>query len=120
MTSQPPSRNARATTFAPRSWPSRPGLAMRTRIFVVLGAAVIGISHWALGNSRAAGLWRGFYRTGRNGRDRCSAALHELKVHAVGGLHGDERETIHRVANACTEASQLGNGSGEVIHLNRE
>ncbi len=28
----PPSRRARATTFAPRSWPSRPGLATTTRI----------------------------------------------------------------------------------------
>src|SRR5208337_469501 len=28
----PASRRARATIFAPRSWPSRPGLATRTRI----------------------------------------------------------------------------------------
>src|SRR5215813_3457842 len=33
MTSMPASRSARAMTFAPRSWPSRPGLAMSTRIF---------------------------------------------------------------------------------------
>src|SRR6266508_3536035 len=33
MTSNPASRNARATTFAPRSWPSSPGLATTTRIF---------------------------------------------------------------------------------------
>src|SRR3954463_16580862 len=32
MTSMPASRSARATTFAPRSCPSRPGLAMTTRI----------------------------------------------------------------------------------------
>src|SRR3954464_14478565 len=32
MTSIPASRRARAMTFAPRSWPSRPGLATRTRI----------------------------------------------------------------------------------------
>src|SRR6266542_869134 len=32
MTSMPASRSARAMTFAPRSCPSRPGLAMRTRI----------------------------------------------------------------------------------------
>src|SRR3954466_12097919 len=31
MTSMPASRKARATTFAPRSWPSRPGFAIRTR-----------------------------------------------------------------------------------------
>src|SRR5579859_4774613 len=33
MTSMPASRRARAITFAPRSWPSRPGLATSTRIF---------------------------------------------------------------------------------------
>src|SRR5213079_1617865 len=33
MTSMPASRRARAITLAPRSWPSRPGLATRTRIF---------------------------------------------------------------------------------------
>src|SRR5919197_1286314 len=33
MTSIPASRSARAITLAPRSWPSRPGLAISTRIF---------------------------------------------------------------------------------------
>src|SRR6056297_815931 len=32
MTSNPASRKALAITLAPRSWPSRPGLATRTRI----------------------------------------------------------------------------------------
>src|SRR5215472_12947063 len=32
MTSMPASRSARAITLAPRSWPSRPGLAISTRI----------------------------------------------------------------------------------------
>src|SRR6187551_1590662 len=32
MTSMPASRRARAMIFAPRSWPSRPGLATTTRI----------------------------------------------------------------------------------------
>src|SRR6266536_4264760 len=40
MTSIPASRNARATTFAPRSWPSRPGFAMSTRIFFGMGSSV--------------------------------------------------------------------------------
>src|SRR5215212_5439579 len=31
MTSMPASRSARAMIFAPRSWPSRPGLAITTR-----------------------------------------------------------------------------------------
>src|SRR3990170_5897433 len=33
MTSMPASRRKRAMTLAPRSWPSRPGLAISTRIF---------------------------------------------------------------------------------------
>src|SRR5919201_5106482 len=33
MTSMPASRSARAMIFAPRSWPSRPGFAITTRIF---------------------------------------------------------------------------------------
>src|SRR5216117_3749032 len=33
MTSIPASRSARAMIFAPRSWPSRPGFAITTRIF---------------------------------------------------------------------------------------
>src|SRR5687767_13974207 len=37
MTSMPASRRAWTTTFAPRSWPSRPGLA--TRIFIGAGEA---------------------------------------------------------------------------------
>src|SRR3954464_12729771 len=44
MTSMPASRSARAMIFAPRSWPSRPGLATTTRIFRAV-AAVIG---WSL------------------------------------------------------------------------
>src|SRR4030042_2950124 len=33
MTSMPASRSARQMTLAPRSWPSRPGLAIRTLVF---------------------------------------------------------------------------------------
>ena len=40
MTSMPASRSARAMIFAPRSCPSRPGLATTTRIFWV-GAVVM-------------------------------------------------------------------------------
>src|SRR5262245_48120418 len=36
MTSIPASRNARAITLAPRSWPSRPGFAITTRILCVI------------------------------------------------------------------------------------
>src|SRR5215470_11156289 len=42
MTSKPASRSAAATTLAPRSWPSRPGLATITRNFLTL-ACFIGL-----------------------------------------------------------------------------
>src|SRR5262249_49655694 len=42
MTSMPASRRARAMTFAPRSWPSRPGFAMMTR----------SVLKWASSNDR--------------------------------------------------------------------
>src|SRR6266704_3720150 len=35
MTSTPASRSARATTLAPRSWPSRPGFAITTRMLLM-------------------------------------------------------------------------------------
>src|SRR5215203_4816837 len=41
MTSMPASRSARAMIFAPRSCPSRPGLATTTRIFLLLEAAAM-------------------------------------------------------------------------------
>src|SRR6267142_3536964 len=41
MTSMPASRSARATTFAPRSCPSSPGLAMRTRMRCFAGVELI-------------------------------------------------------------------------------
>src|SRR4051794_26701884 len=44
MTSMPASRSARAMIFAPRSWPSRPGLATTTRILRLLVAALTAAS----------------------------------------------------------------------------
>src|SRR3954454_6300934 len=41
MPSMPASRSARAMIFAPRSWPSRPGLATTTRILRLEPAADI-------------------------------------------------------------------------------
>src|SRR5690242_20242725 len=38
----PASRSARAMIFAPRSWPSRPGFATTTRIFLVAVAFIVG------------------------------------------------------------------------------
>lgn len=42
MTSNPASRSARATTFAPRSCPSRPGFAMTMRVGRLTGRSLSG------------------------------------------------------------------------------
>src|SRR3954470_8634463 len=52
MTSIPASRSARAMILAPRSWPSRPGLATTTRIFRVC------VLFTARGCYASATLWR--------------------------------------------------------------
>src|SRR3972149_10374135 len=41
MPSSPAPRGGGATTLAPRSWPSRPGFAIRTRIFFAIGPTSI-------------------------------------------------------------------------------
>src|ERR1041385_8444991 len=43
MTSMPASRSARATTFTPRSWPSRPTLASKTRIGALMFPSLVSI-----------------------------------------------------------------------------
>src|SRR6476646_7141807 len=48
MTSMPASRSARAMIFAPRSWPSRPGLATTTRILRLLPCPAAGASDSAV------------------------------------------------------------------------
>src|SRR5215218_5410642 len=48
MTSNPASRSVRATIFAPRSWPSRPGLATRTRTVMNLLLACAASEHHRL------------------------------------------------------------------------
>src|SRR4029453_4804638 len=51
----PASRSARATTLAPRSWPSRPTLAMRTRMGVMSVAGGGGAPRAGAGDRRARG-----------------------------------------------------------------
>src|SRR5438270_189386 len=57
MTSKPASRSARATTFAPRSWPSRPGLATMIRNFSAMGVGNC-TSGGCSGAHRRGGLFR--------------------------------------------------------------
>src|SRR5437660_2655649 len=67
MTSMPASRRARAITFAPRSWPSRPGLAINTRI----GRSGIRGSLAHARRFRSLGIWLRHRRAARpKGLDR--------------------------------------------------
>src|SRR3954452_22347154 len=61
MTSMPASRSARAMIFAPRSWPSRPGLATTTRILrsAAMARMIRGLLGGLLGCSLVALLLAG-------------------------------------------------------------
>src|SRR5919108_6367374 len=53
MTSMPASRRARAMILAPRSWPSKPGLAMTTRIFLATLGEYMDVRLTVIGSSPA-------------------------------------------------------------------
>src|SRR4051812_10255139 len=53
MTSMPASRSARAMILAPRSWPSRPALAMTTRIFLAIACEYMAVRLTVIGCSPA-------------------------------------------------------------------
>src|SRR5262249_25041398 len=63
MTSMPASRSARAMILAPRSWPSRPGLATTTRILL-----------WVLDAEEDIGCLRGSRQARAVGSREASAA----------------------------------------------
>src|SRR5260370_23063179 len=68
MTSTPASRSARATTFAPRSWPSSPTFATITRI-LPMTASLVDAGNAVLRGDGAALRARGGQRN-RRGRGR--------------------------------------------------
>src|SRR5512140_2645146 len=103
MTSQPPSRRARATTLAPRSWPSRPGLAMRTRILALVGAV---IGSFCANEMGLVGI-------------RSRLSLDELQVYAVARFHGHERDTVRGIANTNAKAPQVRDRRIDVGHGDR-
>src|SRR3954469_3741743 len=78
MTSIPASRSARAMILAPRSCPSRPGLATTTRIFCVVLGADMGRAGRILCRTRRRGP------EGPRGRRRLRPRLRDLDRH----LHG--------------------------------
>src|SRR5215467_7786050 len=73
MTSMPASRSARAITLAPRSWPSRPGLATRTRILA--SVAIPRFNHKGPGRAMKLSRTKGLRAPNR-------AGLQGLDVHA--------------------------------------
>src|SRR6266576_479582 len=66
MTSMPASRRARAMIFAPRSCPSRPGLATTTRIFLFVAVDMSGCAarrdDAGMGRARLSALDGSFLR----------------------------------------------------------
>src|SRR6267378_5959944 len=98
MTSMPASRSARATTFAPRSWPSSPGFAMRTRIFFAIG--ITSVEERLLPN--AEGL------------------PHHVDDLAQRGLRADRVEDQgHRVRIPLTTLAQLIESPGVLLRVPR-
>src|SRR5215212_6074271 len=89
----PASRRARATTFAPRSWPSRPGLATRTRIW------------------RCSVIWLPL-----------RLALDQLDEDAVGGARRDEGDGAARgrVVDAHAFGAQFLQRLRHVVHGERD
>src|SRR3954451_15198441 len=83
----PASRSARAMILAPRSWPSRPGLATTTRIFWVVLGADMGRGRGILCPRTTAGPRRAPRASGC----RRPTALRDLDGH----LHGGRVDVAH-------------------------
>src|SRR3954449_4001420 len=98
MTSMPASRRARAMILAPRSWPSKPGLATTTRILRAV-AVVIGAG------SLASRLEDRGLRVGPE--DLLQGGDH-LALGGADAGSGDDR--LHQVAVAGGDPLQLGQG----------
>src|SRR5687768_4293096 len=103
MTSMPASRSARAMIFAPRSCPSRPGLAITTRILLATAAQVYG------GEAQNRGVLAGLAEPGRcavglSRRECGAAAAARLRTGRarpfarVGGLAARRRDRDHSLA----------------------
>src|SRR2546428_10157722 len=88
MTSIPASRRARAMILAPRSWPSRPGLATTTRIFFcAVGADIVE-------GRPAGGRGGGDSKATKNEGARRSGPL-EGASRVVAGLTDDLERHLH-------------------------
>ena len=98
MTSMPASRSAAATTFAPRSWPSRPGLATRTRIGRIDSSeSMEPLSATAITAGSAAGKASQRRMRRSNGARRCLfLAARRGASHSSTGVSGRSVEAVVR------------------------
>src|SRR5215207_8959252 len=137
MTSMPASRSARAMIFAPRSWPSRPGLATTTRILRLLAAALTARSllhdelhllvrrtvddavdrvsapllHLLLEGARALDAGVELHRALSHG-DRVGAVPGEAPLHRRALRDGDLRHPACAHVVVVTDLDALGGGEG--------
>src|ERR1700733_6852791 len=104
MTSTPASRSARATTLAPRSWPSSPAFATITRILPML-LSVTGLS-----------VRRAPARAGRGCSVHAGDAVHRVDHAALraGGRDGHRRA---RRGGRAGDLSQRGVGAEEHLDV---
>src|SRR5579862_7138743 len=110
MTSTPASRSARATTFAPRSWPSSPTLATITRILPT-SASLVDAGNSVRRGDRAAlrsGGGQGRGRTRRRGRG--ADVRHGGGVRAEQDLHVAGRDRRARRGGHVEQRRDLAGG----------
>src|SRR5688572_7119615 len=103
MTSKPASRSARATILAPRSWPSRPGLATTTRI---LRSVIIGTPSLQEPAQTLPGL-----------HDLVAVAGHELPVEALAVAVPARDEVEMEVRHRLEGGAPIGLEQVEPIRL---
>src|SRR5205823_13105747 len=113
MTSIPASRSARAMIFAPRSWPSRPGLATTTRIFLVAVASIGAGSlrpHASENGRLGVGSEHPLERLDDLALGSVRAGAVEQRLHQVGGCGGglaQPRERLLDLVAAPSRAHRL-------------
>src|SRR5256885_16061137 len=106
MTSNPSSRRARAMIFAPRSWPSRPGLATRMRSFREGSAMGCGNLSDAPEARKLPEALRLQYKVGHEKRRRQGPALLEARLNRLQEGAGVSRAQRFRRRSHAAEPHQ--------------
>src|SRR6266508_2351666 len=115
MTSMPASRRARAMIFAPRSWPSKPGLAITMRIFRL--ALIGGVNEWFMPSCEASWPRRQVYG-GATDRYRLFSGLAEPRQRPVRLPRRGSREAPPRLRSRRTgsPARRAGHAGCDLHH----